>query len=86
MIDFLWDKDRKTIPWYDKMHWWLGRLLYVLAFIQIPVGIYVYNTINNESHIGTWIAYIAWSVVVILVLFLLNRKLGQRHHTVTMDE
>lgn len=38
VIDQLWDPERDYIPWHDKLHWWQGRILYILAAANVIIG------------------------------------------------
>ena len=52
VIDRLYDQDRERVPWRDQLHWWLGRLLYVLSLIAVTLGL------AQSGAPGTfWIAY-----------------------------
>jgi len=48
----LYDPSRKYYPWWTKLHWWWGRILTILAFIQIYLGLELYDV----SH-GVFVAY-----------------------------
>lgn len=61
VINRLWNPDRKGVPWHDRMHWWLGRIITVLAFIKIYFGLNFYG-VNNSS---LMIAFSVWTVLVI---------------------
>ncbi|KAI9298510.1 hypothetical protein K502DRAFT_339317 [Neoconidiobolus thromboides FSU 785] len=38
-IDKMWSPERTKIPISDKAHWWLGRIVFLLAFANIVYGI-----------------------------------------------
>jgi len=42
-IDVMFDPHRTEIPWYDKVHWWLGRLVTLAAVICIFFGVSAYQ-------------------------------------------
>ncbi|RKO94549.1 hypothetical protein BDK51DRAFT_43165 [Blyttiomyces helicus] len=76
IIDKLWVPTRKAIPWWDRLHWALGRLVVLAAIINIPLGIATYDTLGN------W-AYIAFGVCLGLIFlggFVLQLTSGQVHH------
>ncbi|CAI2171853.1 14212_t:CDS:2 [Funneliformis geosporum] len=52
----LYDSARKYYPWWTKLHWWWGRILTLLAFIQIPLGFQQYNA-SHEIFMGYY-AYV----------------------------
>lgn len=39
VISLLYKRERVKPPFFDKVHWWLGRLLVLLAFVTIFVGL-----------------------------------------------
>lgn len=43
VIDKLWNPQRTKVPWYDQLHWHLGRLLFLLAQINIILGLVQYS-------------------------------------------
>ena len=77
LSDALWTKERGTIPWWDKMHWWAGRLVFILGLVNCHLGIKLLNPVN----IITWYAGF-WSTVSIgfVVLIFGQIKIGQEHH------
>lgn len=65
----LFDPSRKYYPWWTKLHWWWGRILILLAFIQILLGLQQYNA----SH-GAFVGY------YIYVLFILSSYGGLSYY------
>ncbi|RIA99049.1 hypothetical protein C1645_748381 [Glomus cerebriforme] len=65
----LYDPSRKYYPWWTKLHWWWGRILTLLAFIQILLGLQQYNA----SH-GIFVAY------YIYIALLLSSFAGLSYH------
>jgi hypothetical protein len=35
----LWSPERVSVPWWDKVHWWLGRLSVVLSLVVFGLGL-----------------------------------------------
>ena len=58
----LWTPDRTYIPWWDKVHWWLGRGVFILGIVNISLGINLYMNQYNEP-IGILYAY--WICIAI---------------------
>ena len=56
----LWKEARTAVPWWDKVHWFLGGFVLILAIATLFTGLNIYDT-----HIGTplW-AWIVTGVVV----------------------
>lgn len=65
----LYDPSRKYYPWWTKLHWWWGRILILLAFIQILLGLQQYNA----SH-AVFVGYYLY------VLFVLSSYGGLSYH------
>lgn len=72
----LWSKDRVSIPWYDKAHWWIGRIVAILAIINISFGITLYSQMYDEP-VGILYAY--WICILLGVALLIfgEFKFGQ---------
>ncbi|CAG8564399.1 8764_t:CDS:2 [Acaulospora morrowiae] len=39
----LYDPERKYIAWWTKLHWWWGRTLVIIGFVQLALGLEEYN-------------------------------------------
>jgi len=80
VINYLFTPERMTIPWHDKLHWWFGRLNMLLAWICVPLGISLYGTLFDASQKDLCLGLLlAWTLVVIGAVFILNYRLGQTH-------
>ena len=64
MIDKLWSPGRNTVPWHDKLHWWVGRIAFGLSFVAIPTGLNA-SGIVSSTVMAIW--YV-WAIGVVLVL------------------
>ncbi len=75
MSDQLWTAQRKTIPWWDKLHWWTGRIILVIALANCHLGLNL-----MDATLGWFIAF--WAVVGLGFALLLfgQFKYGQQHH------
>lgn len=67
VISKLWKIDRSTIPWYNKVHWWIGRLVILLAFVNIFLGFNILN-LALWMYILTGIVMILWIVVYVSLI------------------
>uniref|UniRef100_A0A1D1YGT7 Ferric-chelate reductase 1 n=1 Tax=Anthurium amnicola TaxID=1678845 RepID=A0A1D1YGT7_9ARAE len=56
----LYDQSRKYYPWWTKLHWWWGRILVLLAFIQILLGLQQYNATHG--------IFVAYYIYILLIL------------------
>jgi hypothetical protein len=68
ICDALWSPERKTVPWYDKLHWWVGRIVTLLGLINIYFGIQLYTKIFEEP---LSITYTYWISMVLGIGFLI---------------
>lgn len=77
VIDRLFDPYRRHIPWYDKAHWWLGRVSAVLSVVTTFLGLAEYNTKQKDLLLGMYGAFVA---VLITAFVVAQVKMGQSHH------
>ncbi|KAI9353235.1 hypothetical protein DFJ73DRAFT_828738 [Zopfochytrium polystomum] len=71
----MWKPDRKFIPWWDKLHWWVGRLAVLLGVIVIPLGFVLHG---GETPI--YVVYFFWIAAVIGAMVYGQIKYGVVHH------
>jgi hypothetical protein len=62
--------DRGYIPWWTKLHWWVGRSLQILALIQIPIGFNLYGFDPN-----IYFAYLLYLTIVVVLFVILSIRL-----------
>jgi hypothetical protein len=65
----LWSKDRVSIPWYDKAHWWIGRIVTILGIINVSFGIKLYTQMFNEPEAVLYAYWICMVIGVALLIF-----------------
>jgi magnesium-transporting ATPase (P-type) len=77
----LWDPQRTHAPWWDKVHWYFGRGLIILAVINIYLGIEEFSEVTGESMVGLIIGYWIW-IGILFSMFLLGQFYfgGTQHH------
>lgn len=73
--DVMWSPDRNAIPWWDKLHWWLGRILMVAGIANCQIGLTAF-----EASISFIAAF--WVLVGLGIFSLVfgQFKWGQVHH------
>ncbi|KAI9326001.1 hypothetical protein DFJ73DRAFT_867496 [Zopfochytrium polystomum] len=59
----LFNPTRTSIPWWDQLHWWVGRVVVCLAVIELYLGLDLYG-----SSIIVKALYWVWIVLVVGVL------------------
>lgn len=62
VIDKLYAPGRKSIPWWDQMHWWVGRALFLAGIVNIFTGLKQYEE-KYAMSIGWYIGYATWLAV-----------------------
>lgn len=70
VIDRLYNPKRAKIPWYDKLHWYTGRVLFVLAQVNISLGFYVYDKSGLMNPV--WALFGIVLFLEVFALFLVN--------------
>ncbi|KAI9360830.1 hypothetical protein DFJ73DRAFT_613043, partial [Zopfochytrium polystomum] len=40
--NWLWSPDRSAVPWWDRLHWWVGRLASLWGLVAIVMGVLEY--------------------------------------------
>jgi hypothetical protein len=43
----LWFTERKFVPWWDKLHWWNGRILFILALANVYLGLLLMESVST---------------------------------------
>ncbi|KAJ3387339.1 hypothetical protein HDU84_000912 [Entophlyctis sp. JEL0112] len=85
--DRLFRADRAAVPWWDKLHWWMGRVIVIVALAEIQLGFNLYQDERGLS-IGVIAGFWAWVCVAILLVFGFfgeYRMGGVVHHVATPD-
>ncbi|KAJ3269091.1 hypothetical protein HDV01_001864 [Terramyces sp. JEL0728] len=74
-----WDENRKDIPWWDKLHWWVGRAVFLLAVVNVYLGIDLYE--DNFGDAPAFTAFFWICIILGAILMLYGQwKYGQVHH------
>ena len=81
-INVRFDPKRTEIPWSDRVHWYMGRLLYLAALVNVFLGIFAYKGTDNSSRV---ILFVVNGILVMLAIASVGygsyRYGGQTHHT-----
>jgi Na+-driven multidrug efflux pump len=76
VIDRMYESDRVVIPIRDKIHWWLGRSVFVLAIVTVFLGVTQYGG-------GVLYPVAITLIVIVAVAFALGEFfIGQVNHFV----
>lgn len=81
VIDRLFNPNRTSIPWWDKAHWWMGRLTVVAALVNIPLGIVLYSKTSTVSMSMVW--FVSYGLLLggaVISFIVLQCRMGQTHH------
>lgn len=82
LANALWDAKRTAIPWWDKAHWWLGRSVFILALVNIYLGIDSFSKVTGMSiaSFNTMVALYVFSVFLGVASMLYGQfKFGQTY-------
>ncbi|CAG8524186.1 4652_t:CDS:2 [Ambispora gerdemannii] len=60
----LYRPDRESTPWWTKLHWWVGRTLFVLALVQIVLGFETYNVVTSVYVV--YFTYVCFLIIALL--------------------
>ena len=77
-INEKFDAYRQKIPLHDMLHWWLGRLVWVLSLVTMALGTIL---ISEESYLLLMI-YLITMAVILMVFVVAEVRLGQSDHEV----
>ncbi|KAI9350289.1 hypothetical protein BDR26DRAFT_852138 [Obelidium mucronatum] len=78
------DPDRKAVPWWDQLHWWVGRSVVLLGIVNIHLGIVEYG--GWVPWVTAFWIYIALVLVVGFWYFGEKRMGGVVHHIGKSEE
>ncbi|KAI8897728.1 hypothetical protein BC833DRAFT_539908 [Globomyces pollinis-pini] len=81
LSDHLFDENRVSVPWWDQLHWWLGRGVVLLATYNIYLGIQILHETEHSAYKLLNTSF--WLIVVCgVVSFSLGQYyFGQINHT-----
>ncbi|KAI9349180.1 hypothetical protein BDR26DRAFT_799019, partial [Obelidium mucronatum] len=73
----LWTAERTEIPWWDKVHWWLGRAVIILAIVNTYLGLVAYRV-----DVGWIVGYWVWIAAALIAFVVVGEYLlgGVVHH------
>lgn len=81
VIDKLFNPQRKEIPWYDKAHWWAGRIATSGGFINVAFGF-----VLRGMGTAIFVLYGLWTALVLALFTFLTFRYGQTHDHETEHE
>ena len=71
------DEYRTSVPWYDVLHWWAGRFVYLWAVVTMVFGVLA---IDPTGHF-ILAAYLSAIVLTFAMILVLQLTRGQTHHS-----
>ncbi|KAJ3360604.1 hypothetical protein HDU91_004473 [Kappamyces sp. JEL0680] len=80
LSDKWFDPSRTSIPVVDKLHWWLGRSIFLLGLVNVYFGFLAYS---NQGYVfQDYIMYLYWVIVGLgfLAFIYAEIRLGSSHH------
>ncbi|TPX47693.1 hypothetical protein SeMB42_g01788 [Synchytrium endobioticum] len=86
VIDKLWSPTREGIPWWDKMHWYFGRVIIIAGIYETHEGIELFAK-SSPIDAGWWVLFWGWLITIGLGFLFLQVISPVAHHTAaTHDE
>ncbi|KAJ3385622.1 hypothetical protein HDU84_002105 [Entophlyctis sp. JEL0112] len=86
IINHLYVPTRTAVPWWDQAHHWTGRILFLLALANIPLGILLYSASSPSPDISLWlwVGFQVWLIVIAITLAYLEgrKQAAQAAHAV----
>jgi hypothetical protein len=78
----LWKPTRTTIPWWDQLHWWLGRVCLGLGVVVVSLGFPEYNHATSGEPISMLLVVLFWTWIGLFLVAMLAGQFvfGQVHH------
>lgn len=64
------DANKKN-PFLEQVHWWIGRLIFLLAFLSIFTGYLVIDNLGYAAYIATGIIQCVWVFLYCILLILI---------------
>ncbi|KAJ3120186.1 hypothetical protein HK098_004801 [Nowakowskiella sp. JEL0407] len=71
----LFSPERESVPWWDMLHWWNGRVLVIAALVNVYIGM---NNGGLES--AYYIVYFVWIGISVAAFIAGQILFGQVHH------
>ncbi|KAJ3403603.1 hypothetical protein HDV05_007706 [Chytridiales sp. JEL 0842] len=65
VADKLWKADREGIPWWDQMHWWLGRAMVVFAGVTFYFGLAAFGADGKWYAIVYVLVGMGWVALIV---------------------
>ncbi|KAI8829524.1 hypothetical protein BJ741DRAFT_538542 [Chytriomyces cf. hyalinus JEL632] len=56
----LFNSDRECVPWWDRMHWWTGRVAVLLAVVNVQLGLTLFEA-------SSLVVALFWVFIVLVV-------------------
>ncbi|KAL2913508.1 hypothetical protein HK105_206968 [Polyrhizophydium stewartii] len=78
--DRLFSPNRTAVPWWDKAHWWLGRMLIAASVVNVVKGVLLYQDLGYDVSVGVKAGLGAAYGVAVLAFVAGEVFLGQIHH------
>ncbi|KAJ3312332.1 hypothetical protein HDV04_003225 [Boothiomyces sp. JEL0838] len=86
--DQLFEVNRTSIPWYDRAHWWLGRLTFLAALVNMYFGFSLFKS-NFGSDMASYLPYVGYALAGVGVLAMIAGHFihgGQDNHVAPLAE
>lgn len=89
LIDKWFDPNRTEVPFSDKLHWWLGRIL-LLTGTQKPtnlpgmanvlLGLRLYVDVDADANLIFFYVILGWTCLIVLLFVILSFTMKAKVH------
>ncbi|EGF83427.1 hypothetical protein BATDEDRAFT_36502 [Batrachochytrium dendrobatidis JAM81] len=76
---------RSRIPLQDRVHWWFGRILALLAIVNVFFGMNLYDSLGFPISVGYKIGFGILIAVIVICFIAAQCLIGQKHHDESTD-
>jgi len=80
ICDLLYDPNRPGIPLVDRLHWWFGRAIILVAIINIQLGMTLYQTLGYTVSTSTQAMFCVFVAIGCGVFAVAEYQVGQVNH------
>ncbi|KAI8619682.1 hypothetical protein BC830DRAFT_721859 [Chytriomyces sp. MP71] len=78
----LFDPARETIPWWDRMHWYVGRMAILAGNANVVLGMLLFGEKVSDAVV---VIYLVLIIIIAGVFVLAEVKVGAKHHVAGID-
>lgn len=85
ICNIMFDPNRSYIPWFDKLHWIMGRSLFLIAIVNVQLGWNLYQALGLPFSPFSLVMTYGFLAVAIILVCLGEYSVGQDNHMAGSD-